>query len=72
LDGDAWATSPVYEDGEVLWEKVFQLGLEGVVAKKRSGHYLPGRRGWIKSKNRDNWRYPFEVQAASWAASVAL
>jgi ATP-dependent DNA ligase len=25
--------------------------LEGVVAKKRSGHYLPGRHGWIKTKN---------------------
>jgi ATP-dependent DNA ligase len=29
------------------------LGLKGVVAKRRSGHYLPGRRGWIKTKNRD-------------------
>ena len=48
---------PVYEDGEVLWEKVCQLGLEGVVAKKRTGHYLPGRRGWIKTKNRAYWRY---------------
>jgi ATP-dependent DNA ligase len=28
-------------------------GLEGVVTKKRSGHYLPGRRGWIGTKNRD-------------------
>jgi ATP-dependent DNA ligase len=34
------------------------LGPEGVVAKKRSGHYLPGRRGWFKTKNRDYWRYP--------------
>jgi ATP-dependent DNA ligase len=41
-----------------LWDKVCALGLEGVVAKKRSGHYLPGRRGWIKTKNRAYWRYP--------------
>jgi bifunctional non-homologous end joining protein LigD len=40
LDGDA--TTPAYEDGEALWEKVCQLGPEGVVAK-RTGHYLPGR-----------------------------
>jgi bifunctional non-homologous end joining protein LigD len=64
LDGDAWATSPAYDDDDALWAKVCQLGLEGVVAKKRSGHYLPGRRGWIKTKNRAYWRYPLEVQAA--------
>ena len=30
----------------------------------RSGHYLPGRRGWIKTKNRADWRYPLEARAA--------
>jgi hypothetical protein len=64
LDGDYWSTTPSHEDGESLWEKVCELGLEGVVAKKRSGHYLPGRRGWIKTKNRDYWRYPLELEAA--------
>ena len=44
--------------------KICELGLGGVVAKKRSGHYLPGRRGWIKTKNRAYWRYPLEVEAA--------
>ena len=39
-------------------KKVVDLGLEGVVAKKRSGHYLPGRRGWIKTKNRPYWGPP--------------
>jgi bifunctional non-homologous end joining protein LigD len=72
LDGDAWATSPVYDDGEALWTQVCELGLEGVVAKKRSGHYLPGRRGWIKTKNRAYWRYAFEVEAARRAVSVAV
>jgi bifunctional non-homologous end joining protein LigD len=57
LDGDHWSTTPSHEDGDALWGKVCELGLEGVVAKKRSGHYLPGRRGWIKIKNRAYWRY---------------
>jgi ATP-dependent DNA ligase len=55
---------PATPYGEALWEKVCALGLEGVVAKKRSGHYLPGRRGWIKTKNRAYWRYPLELEAA--------
>jgi bifunctional non-homologous end joining protein LigD len=64
LEGDHWSTTPSHQDGEALWQRVVDLGLEGVVAKKRSGHYLPGRRGWIKTKNRDYWRYPLEVDAA--------
>jgi hypothetical protein len=31
-------------------------GLDGVVAKKRSGRYRPGQRGWIKMKNPGYWR----------------
>jgi bifunctional non-homologous end joining protein LigD len=64
LDGPAWSTTPAYDDGDALWDKICHLGLEGVVAKKRSGHYLPGRRGWIKAKNRAYWRYPLEAEAA--------
>jgi bifunctional non-homologous end joining protein LigD len=64
LDGDYWSTTPSHMDGEALWQRVVDPGLEGVVAKKRSGHYLPGRRGWIKAKNRDYWRYPLELEAA--------
>jgi bifunctional non-homologous end joining protein LigD len=64
LYGDYWSTTPSHQDGEALWKKVCALGLEGVVAKKRSGHYLPGRRGWIKTKNRAYWRYPLELAAA--------
>ena len=70
LEGDYWSTTPSYLDGAALWEKICELGLEGVVAKKRSGHYLPGRRGWIKTKNRAYWRYPLEVEAARFAAAV--
>ena len=69
LDGDHWSTTPVYDDGDALWRKVVDLGLEGVVAKKRSSRYLPGRRGWIKTKNRAYWRYPLEVEAARFAAA---
>jgi ATP-dependent DNA ligase len=62
LTDDHWSTTPSYREGEALW-RVCALGLEGVVAK-RSGHYLPGRRGWIKTKNRSYWRYPLELAAA--------
>jgi bifunctional non-homologous end joining protein LigD len=64
LEGDAWSTTPSHTDGEALWERVCDLGLEGVVAKKRSGHHLPGRRAWVKTKNRDYRRYPLELAAA--------
>jgi bifunctional non-homologous end joining protein LigD len=63
LDGDYWSTTSSLADGEALWERICRLGLEGVVAKKRAGHYLPGRRGWIKIKNRAYWRYPLELEA---------
>ena len=62
LRGDHWSTTASHHDGQALWEKVVSLGLEGVVAKRRSGHYLPGRRGWIKAKNRAYWRYPVELK----------
>jgi ATP-dependent DNA ligase len=35
-----------------------------VVAKKRSRRYLPGQRGWIKTKNREYWRYEIEREGA--------
>jgi len=38
--------------------------LEGVVAKRRSGRYTPGERGWIKTKNREYWRYALEREGA--------
>ena len=43
---------------------VCEQELEGVVAKRRSGRYLPGERGWIKTKNRDYWRYELEREGA--------
>jgi ATP-dependent DNA ligase len=34
--------------------------LEGVVAKKRSGSYVFGERGSIKTKKRNYWRWEME------------
>jgi ATP-dependent DNA ligase len=38
--------------------------LEGVVAKRRSGRYVSGERGWVKTKNREYWRYEMERESA--------
>jgi bifunctional non-homologous end joining protein LigD len=64
LHGDYWSTGSSDDDGEALWQAVCHLGLEGIVAKKRGGLYRPGRREWVKVKNRDYWRYPLEREAA--------
>jgi bifunctional non-homologous end joining protein LigD len=40
-----------FDDGEALFHAVCHHGLEGVVAKRRSGKYRPGYRGWVKVKN---------------------
>jgi len=52
-----------YPDGCCLLEAVCRSGLEGVVAKRLSDPYRPGRRDWVKTKNRSYWRYPLEVEA---------
>lgn len=46
--------SPVYPDGQELWGVTKQLGLEGVVAKRRTSTYQPGRRSddWVKAPHR--------------------
>ena len=56
LDGPAWRTpaSVVVERSEDFVARVEELGLEGVVAKRLSSTYLPGRRctAWVKHKLR--------------------
>lgn len=44
--------SPVWPSGEKLWEVASRLELEGVLAKRRSGLYHPGKRtaDWLKIK----------------------
>jgi bifunctional non-homologous end joining protein LigD len=46
--------SPVYPDGDELWEVTREHGLEGVLAKRRASVYQPGRRSpdWIKAAHR--------------------
>jgi bifunctional non-homologous end joining protein LigD len=64
LDGPAWRTPEVFDDGEALLEATSGLGLEGVVAKKRSDRYRPGERLWIKTKHRHYWRFGQELERA--------
>jgi bifunctional non-homologous end joining protein LigD len=54
LNGPAWQTPPHHlEDGAALLEASKQMGLEGILAKRRDCPYTPGRRspGWVKVKN---------------------
>jgi bifunctional non-homologous end joining protein LigD len=46
--------SPLYPDVDDLWEVTRELGLEGVVAKRRASTYQPGRRSpdWVKATHR--------------------
>jgi bifunctional non-homologous end joining protein LigD len=56
LDGPAWRTptSLVVDSAEEFVSRVVDLGLEGVVAKRRDSRYLSGRRttAWLKHKVR--------------------
>jgi bifunctional non-homologous end joining protein LigD len=56
LEGPAWRTptSLAVDRAEDFVARVAELGLEGVVAKRRDSRYLPGRRttAWLKHKVR--------------------
>jgi bifunctional non-homologous end joining protein LigD len=65
LNAPQWRTPEAFDDGEALWTAVCEHELEGVVAKRRSGRYVPGGRGWVKVKNRDYWRWEMEQERAS-------
>ena len=58
-----WFISEPFDDGKALFGAVCEHGLEGVVAKRRGQRYRPGERGWIKTKNKDYWRYGAGVAA---------
>lgn len=49
-----YRVSEAVEDGPAFFEAVKQIGLEGVMAKRRDSAYLPGRRAesWLKIKTR--------------------
>jgi bifunctional non-homologous end joining protein LigD len=56
LAGDSWLTPPHEEGGgQAMLEASAKAGLEGVMAKKLSSPYEPGRRSgaWVKVKNRN-------------------
>lgn len=55
-----------YDDGPSLFEATLSLGLEGVVAKRTDGRYLPGRRSrhWVKVKHRTVSR----MDATAWVS----
>ena len=54
LHGRHWQVPPVYPDGEELYRATGEQGLEGVVSKRLSSAYLPGRRSpdWLKCPHR--------------------
>ena len=54
LDGRHWQVPPVYSDGAELYRATLEQGLEGVVSKRASSPYLPGRRSaeWVKLPHR--------------------
>jgi ATP-dependent DNA ligase len=49
-----YRVSEVVEEGAAFFEAVKEMGLEGIMAKQRSGTYLPGKRSdsWLKIKTR--------------------
>jgi bifunctional non-homologous end joining protein LigD len=62
-DGDLLRFSEAFDDAEKLLAAALELGLEGIVSKKRDQPYRSGKNlGWIKVKtaawretNRDRW-----------------
>ena len=64
LSGDHWQTTPVFANGQPLFDVVCERELEGVVAKRLDGRYRPGERDWVKTKNRGYWRWELEREGA--------
>jgi bifunctional non-homologous end joining protein LigD len=69
----AAVVSDRFDDGTALFDVVRERGLEGVVAKRLDSRYLPGERGWVKTKNRKTWwRYELEREGAIVSRSEGL
>ncbi len=51
-----WQVPAVFDDGAVLLEATRESGLEGVVSKRRTSTYQPGRRSrdWVKRAHRSS------------------
>jgi bifunctional non-homologous end joining protein LigD len=54
-----WQVPATYDDGDMLFKATEQQGLEGIVSKKRSSLYFPGRRSadWLKFPHRPTLSY---------------
>ena len=54
LPGPGYQVPPTYDDGEALHAATLEQGLEGVVSKRLSSRYSPGRRSfdWLKFPHR--------------------
>lgn len=52
IDAEHVTVAGVYDDGTALLEQMVERGMEGIVAKKKSSRYRPGKHGsdWIKVK----------------------
>ena len=59
LAGVHWQVPDAYDDGLMLMAATEQQGLEGIVSKKRSSRYHPGRRSadWLKFPHRATGSY---------------
>jgi bifunctional non-homologous end joining protein LigD len=59
LAGPHWQLSPQYDDGPALQRATVQQGMEGIVSKRLSSPYQPGRRSpdWLKLPNRPSGSY---------------
>jgi bifunctional non-homologous end joining protein LigD len=46
--------SESFDDGKALYDKVIEMNMEGIVAKKRDSNYVPGQRAdnWLKTPTR--------------------
>lgn len=57
--GVHWQVPAAYDDGDMLMRATAQQGLEGVVSKKRTSRYVPGRRtaDWLKFPHREAESY---------------
>ncbi|MDQ0966777.1 DNA ligase D-like protein (predicted ligase)/DNA ligase D-like protein (predicted 3'-phosphoesterase)/DNA ligase D-like protein (predicted polymerase) [Flavobacterium sp. W4I14] len=64
---DIFLFSESFKDGKMLYEKVLEDNLEGIVAKKKDSSYIPGSRGyeWLKVPTRK--RQEFVI--GGWAES---
>ncbi|NUS53192.1 MAG: DNA ligase [Nocardioidaceae bacterium] len=59
VQGPSWQVPATYGDGRMLLDATEQQGLEGIVSKKLSSRYHPGRRteSWLKFPHRHTGSY---------------